>query len=198
MLPFVLLAFDLAGRPVIGTEGLMRQHQMLMSVFQIALTFAVTVATLHSASQNAEARRRERRRDEEGRFQEKVGLVHALAGSAIEAIGFGSTVATLQQHAAESPLRFPEPRGVRDLRVVAWTHLAAATAGASKALERIRYSEDDLLDTAERLNSVVIDIQQLASEGRREELEAKAVEVRELHEQLRAEAQRSRDRSAED
>ncbi len=181
-----LLAWRFAGRPVVGTEGLIAQLNMLVGVSQVGLALMIAIATIHHARVASDTFQSLRQRDEEERRRERIGIVHAFVGSAMEVIGYLGAIAEIQHRGSRSWRRwFPEDEATRRLLLSGWEQLSTSVASVSKGLERLRYSESDLVPVAEGLFDVVIELQRRALDGHIEELLDKTTLVRQIATELR-------------
>lgn len=181
-----LLAWRFAGRPVKGTEGLIAQLDILVGVSQVGLALMVALATIHHARVASQMFESLRQREADDRRRERIGIVHAYVGSAIEATGYLGAIAQIQRRGLRTWRRwFPESEATRRFLLSGWEQLADSVAHVSKGLERLRYSEPDLVPSAELLFDVVLDLQRKALDGRIDELQEKAARVRQIAPDLR-------------
>ena len=133
------VAWQLAQKPVVGTEGLILQEQMLIAVVQSLLAYAVAMSALSSVRlaqrANAEEKRRQRR-----------ALCSALVGSAIECLHHAGSVANLQGMNLRWPGKhLPDTKAQASFAVKGWQLMSVSAAAASKNVEQMRYEEPDLL-----------------------------------------------------
>ncbi|HEX2051195.1 MAG TPA: hypothetical protein VHJ34_11285 [Actinomycetota bacterium] len=180
----VVAAWALAGRPVRGTEGLLGQLGALVTTAQFVLGCVLAVTAMYQARQNAETARRTQERDVAERRRERIGIVHAFVGSAIEGVGHASSFAALQHEGLRKWI--PQSRAQQEFVYREWERLREAGAAVAKALERIRYSEPDLVPQAEALFDEVMNIHDAAIRGQVDAVQDSAHHVRDALGELRA------------
>lgn len=174
------MAWQLAQKPVEGTEGLILQEQMLIAVVQSLLAYAVAMSALTSV--------RLAQRTKAGRDRhERRALCSALVGSAIECATHASSLGHLQ----EFNLKWHR-RGQRDtpaqagFAVQVWTLMSRSAATVSKNVEEVRYEAPELLPLALELSDEVSHALEAASGGKVNELHLVAQQIRKKADEIHA------------
>ena len=175
---FFALAWWVAGRPVSSTGELAAQAQLLGSAVALLLSEAVAGTTIYYAVQTRELvveTRRARLEDQRAReiaasrdrARRVEGVGTALLGAANDAVGAGSTVATLVRLRPRTAFDHLQP-------------LTATVSAVSRALEEVRYLEPGkLADAGSDLFDVVMEFFTAATNGSdAEDLQAIAERVR--------------------
>lgn len=181
------VTWRVVGEPVPDTAGRLAQMQTLIAMFQAAVTTVAVLAAVHSNRTSLTIARDARTREDRALRNERVGRVNDLVGSSLEAAGQAGVLATFQDLGLHSWRRWlPESPAQRDLAVAAWKAFVEAVARASKAVERIRYDDPDLITPAENLFDVVLKMQVVATEGEVARLMDLAREVRSHANQLQS------------
>ncbi|HEX2294275.1 MAG TPA: hypothetical protein VHN37_03090 [Actinomycetota bacterium] len=127
---------------------------------------------MYSAKTAADAGRRADRRDIDDKRRERAGRALAFTGAVVDASTYGGTFATLQREGLRR--RLVTPRAEEELRLVTWRELSGAASAAARALQHIRYADDDFLSQAEELFRATLEIVQDAASGEVEAVEAKS------------------------
>ncbi|HEX2058179.1 MAG TPA: hypothetical protein VHI71_07395 [Actinomycetota bacterium] len=169
------LTWKYAGQPVAEVSDLFSQMQMLITATQAVIAFAVGIAVMYSSKTAADAVRQTRQRDLDEAHRACIGRALAFTGAAVEVAFHGGMFATAQRSGLKR--RLTSPRVEEEVRLMAWKDLSAASSAAAKALQHLRYVDDDFLDSAEDLFALIGEIVQDASAGEIEAVESKAALV---------------------
>lgn len=184
-----LVAWRFAGERVNDVRGLFDQVDMLVGVSQAGLAFMVALAAIQQARIASRTARLMHVRDEQERMRERLGVVHAYVGSAIEVTAYAGAMAEVQRRGLRTWRRLVfASRTAEQIRLTAWRLITDAVAASAKGLELVRYSEPDLEGPAEELFGVVLTIHDLAMEGRSDMIQAEAERIRDMASELRARA----------
>lgn len=151
----------------------------LVGIGSFALAGAVAIATIYSATRVAQGVRLAQEREATQELNQKRGRLEALIGASLEVGAYGASMGEIQRRGLRTWRRFlPEPVAQRELAVSSWRQLSSGAVAASKALERIRYEDPDLLDLAGRHYDLVVELQQAAFDGDLQRLEDCAARIR--------------------
>lgn len=166
------LTWKYIGERVASISEVFAQMQMLITTTQALIGFVVGVAVMHSARAAAESTRQAAARALREAHSERVGRALAFVGAASDASVHAGMLAMLQRTGLKK--RLPSPRAEEELRLVTWQSLTAAVSASAKALQHLRYSDDDILEPATALFAVVQEVVQDAAAGRSGAIEEKA------------------------
>ena len=180
------MSWDLAGKPVEGTEALLAQLQGLLTTAEFALAAAVGLGVLYQAQQTGRTVRLMEHKEKQQRLRERRGAAQAFAGICIEAAGYAGMIAEVQRRGLKTWRRYlPEDEATRQFLFQAFPQLNTALAAASKGLEQLRFSEPDLDAEAGALFDAVMEIYNYSTSGNTEEIEPAAQRIRQLADDLR-------------
>lgn len=178
----IRVMWKIAGQPVPGVSELFSQMQMVISGTQAVIALVVGLTVMYSAKTTADSHREERRRALDDAHSARVSRAVAIAGAAVDAATYGGTLATIQK---QSLSRFRVPvRGEEQLRLETWKGLTDAASAAARAVQHVRFSEDEALESAEQLLAVVTEVVRLAAAGDFEGVDSQANLVREGADEL--------------
>lgn len=166
------VAWQLAEKPVSGTEGLILQEQMLIAVVQSLLAYAVAMSALTSV-------RLVQRSTAEGKEERRRALCSALVGSAIECATHAASLGHLRKFNRKWHRRgLPDTKAQAGFAVTGWTLMSSAAAQVSKNVEEVRYEAPELLSLALELFDEVSSAMDQASGGNVEGLYLTAERIR--------------------
>jgi hypothetical protein len=165
MVYFVLAAvgWDFAGRPVRGTEGLISQQQMLVSLYQAFLGMTVTIATVFYAMRNHDMATLMHLQFRQSRRDVVTGAVDDLVGAVNDVAGHAAGLAARRRLAR--PWWSPHSLFIARPNATSCRDVSFAVAAAGRAFERIRDRAPHATDAAGAVFDIATELQQAAGRG---------------------------------
>lgn len=187
----MIVVWRIGSKPVLGTEGLISQMDMVIGSTQMILAFVVAIAAMNSTRHASRMAMLAIEQDTQTKIRERTHAIDAAIGFAYESAAYAGSLAELQRVGLKWYRRWlPDSRAQLEFSVSISRQLMESVAAAVKAADRLRYSFPDLAPQAVVLSEAVDECLRLSSRGEAEGLLSQAATIRDVAEELRGKAER--------